>query len=77
MDTDLQSYSSDFQDYNKWSIDSAYSLWDLALTLTYIDTHLSDGECADGCDAKAIFAISWDFLHNRILFLRLKGYYTF
>ena len=50
-----------FPDYNDWSVGLAYKLWDFYLNLAYIDTNLSNEECADGCDARAVFAISRGF----------------
>jgi uncharacterized protein (TIGR02001 family) len=50
-----------FPDYNDWSIGLEKNIWGFALNLSYIDTNLTDSECSNGCDARAVFSISWDY----------------
>lgn len=49
-------------DYTDWGAGLAYNWKGFDLSLSYIDTDLSEpSECADGCDAKVIFGISRSF----------------
>ena len=48
-------------DYTDWGIGIGYTLAGFDLSATYIDTDLSDSECADGCDGRVIFGISRSF----------------
>ncbi|HYD18722.1 MAG TPA: TorF family putative porin [Patescibacteria group bacterium] len=47
--------------YNDWSAGVTYSWQTVDFKLEYIDTDLSEGECADGCDATAMLTISHKF----------------
>lgn len=49
-------------DYADWSIGLGYSLYDIDLSLQYVDTDLDEpSECADGCRESLIFSISRSF----------------
>lgn len=48
-------------DYVDYSIGLTYSWAGFDLDLRYIDTDLSDTDCADGCDGRAVFTISRSF----------------
>jgi uncharacterized protein (TIGR02001 family) len=49
-------------DYMDWSVGLGYSWEGFDLSLSYIDTDLTEpGECADGCDERVIFGISKSF----------------
>lgn len=47
-----------FPDYNDWSVGVGYSFKGLGLKLSYIDTDMDRGECADGCEARVVFSVS-------------------
>lgn len=48
-------------DYTDWSIGLGYTIEGLDIKVQYIDTDIDKADCADGCDAKAIFSISKSF----------------
>ncbi|MEZ5918901.1 MAG: TorF family putative porin [Alphaproteobacteria bacterium] len=49
-------------DYTDWKLSLGYGFKNLDLSVTYHDTDLDEpGECADGCDARIVFAISSAF----------------
>jgi len=49
------------EDYNEWNIGLTYALWGFDLDIRYHDTDLGDSECADICDARAVFGITRTF----------------
>lgn len=48
-------------DYTDWKAGIATSFKGIDVELAYIDTDLSDRECADGCDARAVLTLSKTF----------------
>ena len=48
-------------DYTDWSLGLGYSTNGFDLSVTYVDTGLSNTECAKNCDARAVFGISRSF----------------
>lgn len=48
-------------DYTDWKAGITTSFKGIDIELAYIDTDLSDRECADGCDARAVLTLSKTF----------------
>jgi uncharacterized protein (TIGR02001 family) len=48
-------------DYVDWSIGLGYSTNGFDLSVAYVDTGLSNTECAKNCDARAVFGVSRSF----------------
>jgi len=48
-------------DYTDWSLGAKYSWKGVDMALTYVDTNLSNAQCADGCDAAVVFSIGHTF----------------
>lgn len=48
-------------DYTDWSLGAKYSWKAIDMALTYVDTNLSNAQCADGCDAAVVFSIGHTF----------------
>lgn len=48
-------------DYTDWSIGLGYNVAGFDLGLSYADTDIDETDCADGCDARAIFSVSRSF----------------
>ena len=46
-------------DYFDWSAGIGYAWNNFDFSLAYIDTDLDSGECADGCDERVIFSLSY------------------
>ncbi len=57
---DNASFGTD--DYTDWNVGLGYDWNNLNLSLTYHDTDLDEpSDCADGCDARVVFAVSTEF----------------
>ena len=48
-------------DYTDWSLGVGYAAQGFNFALQYIDTDLSNAECADNCDARVMFSVSRSF----------------
>lgn len=48
-------------DYTDWSVGLGYNLGGFDLNLSYADTDIDESDCADGCDARALFSVSRSF----------------
>lgn len=48
-------------DFIDWSIGATYAMHGFDLSLTYIDTDLTNAECSKGCDGDVVFGISRSF----------------
>ena len=48
-------------DYTDWGAGIGYNLAGFDLGLSYTDTDIDKDDCADGCDARAIFSVSRSF----------------
>ena len=55
--------NSNANDYTDWSVSISRPILGFDLSVAYIDTNLSDGECGDpdNCDARAVFTVSKSF----------------
>ena len=55
-------FASDLsRDYTDWSLGLGYEWQGFNFALSYIDTNLSKANCADGCEARALFTVSKTF----------------
>ncbi len=50
-----------FPDYMDWSLGVGYSFKGFDTSLSYTDTDMSHGDCADGCESRGILSISRTF----------------
>jgi uncharacterized protein (TIGR02001 family) len=50
-----------YPDYSDWSVGLGYKFSGFDVGLAYVDTNLSDAECADGCDERVVFSLSRSF----------------
>lgn len=50
-----------FPDAVDWNIGASYSYEDFDFDLSYIDTDMSRAECADGCEARIVATVNYNF----------------